>query len=119
MTPKAIEWLGGKLRILDQSKLPHEQRFIDLVSYQDVALAIKEMRVRGAPAIGIAAAYGIALGAQDIRGGARKEEFLAQLNQVIQTFAATRPTAVNLFQAIERMSKIVRRHRINPWHFRH
>ena len=105
MTPKAVEWLGGKLRILDQSKLPHEQRFIDLIDYQDVALAIKEMRVRGAPAIGIAAAYGIALGAQGIKA-AGKEEFLTQLNQVTQSFAATRPTAVNLFQAIERMSKV-------------
>jgi methylthioribose-1-phosphate isomerase len=118
MTPKAIEWFGDKLRILDQSKLPQEQSFIDLVSYQDVALAIREMRVRGTPAIGIAAAYGVALGAQGIKT-AGKEEFLTQLNQVTQSFAATRPTAVNLFQAIERMSKIVRRHRINPWHFRH
>jgi len=65
MTTRAIEWLDGKLRILDQSKLPWEQSFTDLANYHDVALAIREMRVRGAPAIGVAAAYGIALGAQD------------------------------------------------------
>jgi methylthioribose-1-phosphate isomerase len=103
---RAIEWFDDKLRILDQSKLPQEQSFIDLVNYQGVASAIKEMRIRGAPAIGIVAAYGIALGAQGIKA-ASKEEFLVQLNQVMQTLAATRPTAVNLFQAISRMKGAV------------
>ena len=104
MRPKAIEWLEDKLRILDQSKLPHDESFIDLIGYQDVALAIKEMKVRGAPAIGIAAAYGIALGAQSIRGE-NKDEFLAQLAQLMQTLVSTRPTAVNLFRATSRMRK--------------
>jgi len=104
MTVRAIEWLDGKLRILDQSKLPGEQIFADLDNYRDVALAIKEMRVRGAPAIGVAAAYGIALGASGIKT-ANKDEFLAQLNQVMQSFADSRPTAVNLFQAINRIKK--------------
>jgi len=104
MRLKAIEWLDNKLRMLDQSKLPQEQSFTDLINYQDVALAIREMRVRGAPAIGIAAAYGIALGAQGITT-ANKDEFLVQLNQVLQTFAATRPTAVNLFHTVTRMKK--------------
>jgi methylthioribose-1-phosphate isomerase len=104
MAFKTVEWLDGKLRILDQSKLPQEQSFADLANYQGVALAIKEMRVRGAPAIGIAAAYGIALGAQDTKA-ANKDEFLIKLNQVMQTFAATRPTAVNLFRAINKMKK--------------
>jgi methylthioribose-1-phosphate isomerase len=104
MTTRALEWLDGKLRILDQSKLPREEIFADLDNYHDVVLAIKEMRVRGAPAIGVAAAYGIALGALDIKT-ANKDEFLAQLNQVMQAFAASRPTAVNLFQAINRMKK--------------
>jgi methylthioribose-1-phosphate isomerase len=100
----AIEWLDGKLRILDQSKLPREQIFADLDNYYDVVLAIKEMKVRGAPAIGVAVAYGIALGASNVRT-ANKDDFLAQLNQVMQAFAASRPTAVNLFQAINRMRK--------------
>jgi len=107
MTVRAIEWLDGKLRILDQSKLPGEQIFADLDNYRDVALAIKEMRVRGAPAIGVAAAYGIALGASGIKT-ANKDEFLAQLNQVMQSFADSRPTAVNLFQAINRIKKATR-----------
>jgi methylthioribose-1-phosphate isomerase len=104
MTTRAIEWLEDRLRILDQSKLPGEQIFADLDNYHDVVQAIKEMRVRGAPAIGVVAAYGIALGASGIKT-ANKDEFLAQLNQVMQSFAASRPTAVNLFQAIDRMKK--------------
>ena len=104
---RAIEWLDGKLRILDQRKLPREQIFADLDNYQDVVLAIKEMRIRGAPAIGVAVAYGIALAASSIRT-ANKDDLLAQLNQVMQAFAASRPTAVNLFQAINRMKKAAR-----------
>jgi methylthioribose-1-phosphate isomerase len=107
MIARPIEWLDGKLRILDQSKLPREQIFADLDNYHDVVLAIKEMRVRGAPAIGVAAAYGIALGASSIKT-ANRDEFLAQLNKVMQAFAASRPTAVNLFQAINRMKKAAR-----------
>jgi methylthioribose-1-phosphate isomerase len=106
-TAEAIEWLDDRLRIVDQSKLPHEQILADLDNYQDVVLAIKEMRIRGAPAIGVAAAYGIALGASGITTE-NKNEFLAQLHQVMQTFAASRPTAVNLFQAINRMKKAAR-----------
>ncbi|MBA7507534.1 Methylthioribose-1-phosphate isomerase [subsurface metagenome] len=105
MALKAIEWLDNRLRILDQSKLPWELALANLANYQDVALAIKEMRIRGAPAIGVAAAYGIALGAQDIKT-TDEDNFRKQLNQVMQTLATTRPTAVNLFQAINRMRKI-------------
>ena len=104
MIATAIEWLDGKLRILDQSRLPRELVFADLDNHQDVVRAIKEMRVRGAPAIGVAAAYGIALGAAGIET-ANKDEFLAQLNGVIEAFAASRPTAVNLFQATKRMAE--------------
>jgi len=107
MMARAIEWLDGKLRILDQSKLPGEQIFNDLDNYHNIVLAIKEMKVRGAPAIGVAAAYGIVLGAASIKT-ANKDEFLAQLNRVMQAFAASRPTAVNLFQAINRMKKAAR-----------
>jgi len=101
---RAIEWLDGKLRILDQSRLPRDEIFADLDNYYDVILAIKEMRIRGAPAIGVAAAYGIALGASCIET-INEDEFLAQLSQVIQNFADSRPTAVNLFQATRRMQR--------------
>lgn len=99
-----MEWLDGKLRILDQSRLPHAQVFADLDDYRDVVAAIKELRVRGAPAIGVAAAYGIALGASGI-DVTNEGEFVARLDAVIEDFAASRPTAVNLFRAINRMKK--------------
>ena len=105
MELKTIEWLDNRLRILDQTKLPQEQSFIDLTDYRDVVLAIKEMRVRGAPAIGVAAAYGIALGAQNIELKS-KAAFFSQLDQILQAFSTSRPTAVNLFQAIDRMKKV-------------
>jgi methylthioribose-1-phosphate isomerase len=105
MEMNSIEWLDNKLKILDQSKLPREIIFIDLANYQAVSQAIKKLRIRGAPAIGIAAAYGIALGAQQIESS-NIEIYLTQLNQVMQTLAATRPTAVNLFRAINRMKQI-------------
>ena len=101
---RAIEWFDGRLRILDQNRLPEEQIFVNLDNYRDVVSAIREMRVRGAPAIGVAAAYGIALGASGIKT-VNKDDFAAQLDQVAQAFAACRPTAVNLFQAISRMKK--------------
>jgi methylthioribose-1-phosphate isomerase len=103
----AIKWLDGKLRILDQSRLPGDEIFTDLDNCHDVILAIKEMRIRGAPAIGVAAAYGIALGASGIETK-NKDEFLTRLSQVIQNFTDSRPTAVNLFQAAKRMQRAVR-----------
>lgn len=105
MTLRATEWLNGKLRILDQSKLPWEQVFADLSDYQAVVSAIKEMKVRGAPAIGVAAAYGVVLGALGIKTQNR-DEFLLELKEIIETIAASRPTAVNLFRATDRMAKV-------------
>jgi methylthioribose-1-phosphate isomerase len=119
MLGRTIEWLDGKLRTLHQSKLPQEQIFADLDNYHDVALAIKEIKIRGAPVIGVAAAYGIALGASGIKT-ANKDDFLAQLNQVLQTFAASQPTAGNLFQAISRMKKspLLQGARLTTWELR-
>jgi methylthioribose-1-phosphate isomerase len=101
-TTRPIEWLGNKLKILDQSRLPWEEVYLELSSYQEVGQAIKEMKVRGAPMIGVIAAYGIALGAQRIEASG-KDGFLAELHRITQALASTRPTAVNLFRAINRM----------------
>jgi methylthioribose-1-phosphate isomerase len=101
---KPIEWLGNKLKIIDQTQLPGKLAFVELRNYTDVVAAIKEMKVRGAPAIGVAAAYGIALGAQDIKAET-KAKFLSQFDKILKAFAASRPTAVNLFRAIDRMKK--------------
>jgi len=101
---KIIEWLGDRIRLLDQTRLPQEEVFLELVDYRQMAAAIKELSIRGAPAIGVAAAYGMALAAQSIEAHS-KEEFLAQLDTAGQTLAATRPTAVNLFWALNRMNQ--------------
>ena len=101
---KTIEWLGNKLKIIDQTKLPETIVYAELFDYHEVVAAIKEMKVRGAPAIGVAAAYGIALGAQNIKAQ-NKAEFLSQFAEILHAFSAARPTAVNLFRAIDRMKK--------------
>lgn len=102
---KTIEWLGNKLRVIDQTKLPVKTVFVELSDYHAVVAAISEMKVRGAPAIGVAAAYGICLGAQNIEAQ-NQTEFLSQFDQVLDDFSATRPTAVNLFAAIGRMKEV-------------
>ena len=99
-----IEWLGDRVKILDQTKLPRELVYLETSRYQDVVTAIKELKVRGAPAIGVAGAYGVAVGALAIKARGR-ESFLKKLQVVIQTIAASRPTARNLFYAMERMSR--------------
>jgi methylthioribose-1-phosphate isomerase len=101
---KPIEWLGNRLKIIDQTQLPRKVVFVELRDYTEVAAAIKDMKVRGAPAIGVAAAYGIALGAQNIQAQ-NKAKFLSQLDKILKAFTAARPTAVNLFRAIDRMKK--------------
>ena len=103
---KSIEWLGNSLRILDQSKLPMETVYRNALSYKDVAEAIENMEVRGAPAIGAAVAYGFALGAQEYQGDI---EGLSKHMEVVQNrLAETRPTAVNLFWALRRMEDRLR-----------
>jgi methylthioribose-1-phosphate isomerase len=101
---KPVEFKDNKLVIIDQTQLPGKLVHLELHGYQDVVSAIKTMKVRGAPAIGVAAAYGIALGAQHIKTD-DKAKFLGDLDKIFQAFAASRPTAVNLFRAIDRMKK--------------
>jgi methylthioribose-1-phosphate isomerase len=91
-----LRWRAGALELLDQRALPAEERWLAYSDYRGVATAIKDMVVRGAPAIGCAAAYGVALGAL-----AR-----APLKEVIAELRATRPTAVNLFWALDRMAAV-------------
>jgi len=102
---KAIEWFGDKVRILDQTRLPQKEVYLELSRYQDIASAIKELKIRGAPAIGVAGAYGIALGALKIKAKSRAD-FLKKLQGVSQTIASTRPTARNLFRALDRMQQV-------------
>ncbi|NQT73816.1 MAG: S-methyl-5-thioribose-1-phosphate isomerase [Chloroflexi bacterium] len=102
---KIIEWQGENIRMLDQTCLPLEEVYLELTDIPALCEAIKALRIRGAPAIGVAAAYGLALGANAINTDS-KEEFLSKLDEVSKTLAATRPTAVNLFWALDRMSRV-------------
>lgn len=100
-----IEWQNGAVVMLDQRLLPLQEVYRTYRDYHGVARAIKDMVIRGAPAIGVAAAMGIALGARQLKKIEDPETF----ERLCQTFAATRPTAVNLFWAIERMRKVYNR----------
>ena len=99
-----IDWRGDRVVILDQTRLPQEEVYLDFSDYQDIAAAIAELKIRGAPAIGVAGAYAVALGALKIECVARAE-FLEKLRGIISAIAATRPTARNLFRALERMQQ--------------
>jgi methylthioribose-1-phosphate isomerase len=99
---KTLEWTDGGVVMIDQRLLPAEEVYPVFRTYEEVARAIKEMVIRGAPAIGVAAAMGIALGARDAKAG-NLAELDAAFARICEVMAATRPTAVNLFWAIERM----------------
>ncbi len=99
-----VIWQEDKVLLIDQTRLPEEYSVVEISKVEDMAQAIRTMIVRGAPAIGIAAAYGMYLGAREIKTE-NVEQFLIQLEQVAQLLRQTRPTAVNLFWAIARMLK--------------
>ena len=110
---KIIEWQGENIRMLDQTCLPLEEVFLELTDIPALCEAIKALRIRGAPAIGVAAAYGLALGANAINADS-KEELLTKLDEVSKTLAATRPTAVNLFWALDRMNRVAQQGQTVP-----
>lgn len=103
MTFRAVEWVGGtdgRLRVLDQTRLPDEERQVSLGAVEEVFEAIRSLRVRGAPLIGIAAAYGVVLGLRE--GPGAPEE---RARRAAARLRRSRPTAVNLFHALERMER--------------
>jgi methylthioribose-1-phosphate isomerase len=103
---KTIEWKGDHVRLLDQRKLPLVVRYLDCRDASSIARAIRNMAIRGAPAIGVAAAMGIALAAKKIPSQ-RPEIFRRRIEKVCKQMGQTRPTAVNLFWAIDRMRKVI------------
>jgi methylthioribose-1-phosphate isomerase len=96
----AIEWRGDCLRLLDQRRLPGSEQYLECYDGAGVANAIREMAVRGAPAIGIAAAYGVVLAARENAGP-------EQIRQEIEMLSQARPTAVNLHWALNRMQRVL------------
>jgi methylthioribose-1-phosphate isomerase len=110
MSFRTIEWRDNAVVMIDQTRLPGEEVYNTYTDFKSVAEAIKGMIIRGAPAIGVAAAMGIALGAREIIADTH-ESFFAQLDNVCDVMARTRPTAVNLFWAIERMKRVAEANR--------
>lgn len=108
-----VEWKNGAVRLLDQSKLPGSVEFLDCRDHQAVADAIRTLKVRGAPAIGVTAAMGVALGAEKINAS-DYPTFLQAVLKICDELAATRPTAVNLFWAIERIRQKLESLRDHP-----
>lgn len=105
---ETLRWIGdvgGHLELIDQTLLPTEFTEIVCNNVETVWDAIKQLKVRGAPAIGIAAGYGIVVGLQTVSESASHEEFFARLKEVSDYLAGSRPTAVNLFWAIDRISR--------------
>jgi methylthioribose-1-phosphate isomerase len=110
---ETLEWTDKGVRFIDQTKLPMEETYVNCTTYEQVADVIRHMVVRGAPAIGVAAAMGIALGVQKSKaenGGDLKRDF----DQICEVIGKTRPTAVNLFWAIRRMRDKFELLRVRP-----
>ncbi len=103
-----IEWRGGKVVLIDQRRLPEDEVYLECRDHEDVARAIEEMAIRGAPAIGVAAAMGLALGFErEARSGREEETF----RRIADRLRRTRPTARNLFWALDRMRTVFEKSR--------
>ncbi len=110
---QTLEWTDSGVRFLDQTKLPTEETYVTCTTYEQVADVIRNMVVRGAPAIGVSAAMGIALGIKNSKA-ASVAELKQDLDRICDAIAKTRPTAVNLFWAIRRMQEKFERARVRP-----
>src|SRR5438270_4633917 len=99
---ETIQWTGEGVVMIDQTRLPLVEEYVTCRTYQEVAAAIRDMIIRGAPAIGVAAAMGVAIGVLQ----AAEQDLDAQVAAICDTLAHTRPTAVNLFEAIDRMERL-------------
>jgi len=112
MSVEPIRIDEGRVLVLDQTRLPVEEKWLECATFVDVEVAIRTMQVRGAPLIGVVAAYGVALAAKTLPGSA--DRFLAGMEPAFARLAATRPTAVNLFWALERMKRVAARVAASP-----
>jgi len=110
---RTVDYVNGKVVIIDQNALPAELKTIELTDYRQVAEAIRTMKVRGAPALGVAAALGVALGARAIQAS-DFDAFYRRLQDVAAQIRATRPTAVNLFWGIDRILDAAERAKGRP-----
>ena len=109
----SIEWVHNKVKMIDQTLLPHKLEFLEFDDYRDVATSIKAMNIRGAPAIGVAAAMGMALATLEYKD-LPKETFLEEMEKAAGIIRSTRPTASNLFWAVDRIWNIISSYPDNP-----
>ncbi|TFG22798.1 MAG: S-methyl-5-thioribose-1-phosphate isomerase [Promethearchaeota archaeon] len=109
----SIEWVDNKVKMIDQTILPRELKFLEFDNYREVATSIKVMNIRGAPAIGVAAAMGMALATIEYKD-LPKEPFLKKMEEAAEVIRKTRPTASNLFWAVDRIWKIISKYPDNP-----
>ncbi len=107
---RSLEWIDGKVRFLDQSLLPAEEVYVETRDYTVVADALRSLKIRGAPALGVAAAMGVALAVSD-PSVATPAELDKRFSQAVDAFSRTRPTAVNLFAALDRVQHVYAGHR--------
>ncbi|MFX0005475.1 MAG: S-methyl-5-thioribose-1-phosphate isomerase [Promethearchaeota archaeon] len=109
----SIEWIDNKVKMIDQTILPHKLEFLEFEDFRDVAKSIKVMNIRGAPAIGVAAAMGMALATIEYKN-LPKTEFLKKMEEAANIIRNTRPTASNLFWAVNRIWEIISTYPDNP-----
>ena len=106
---KTIEWVDTYSKMIDQTVIPHEFKYVNITSGEEMFAAIKTMIVRGAPAIGIAGAHGVILFAQELaKKGLSREDFVAELLKKADYMATSRPTAVNLMWAVKKQKEVIR-----------
>ena len=110
---QTLEWTERGVRFIDQTKLPTEETYVNCTTYQEVADVIRNMVVRGAPAIGVSAGMGIALGVKNSKAESVRE-LKKELDEICDVIGKTRPTAVNLFWAIRRMQQKFEMLRVRP-----
>ena len=103
-----ITWATDRLRLLDQTRLPQEEVVVESSDYRQVIASIREMRVRGAPAIGVTGAYAMVLAAKEILESGDAGEFLSRLRDAAEEIKAARPTAINLAWAVERLMEVAK-----------
>lgn len=105
---KTIEWYEDHVKLINQTKIPYSFEMVEVKTFKEMGIAIKDMLVRGAPAIGIAGAYGMALAAQEFSEIKDKEKFIAELEKAGEYLISTRPTAVNLSWAVKKQLSYVK-----------
>ena len=103
----AVDWSDGRLRFIDQTQLPHREVYVETADYRRVGEAIRKLQIRGAPAIGVAAAFGLFLAAQ-ASPALTKDQLSPAIDEAFEFLSRTRPTAVNLFTALNRMRRAFR-----------